>query len=89
MARGKIRATRRPDFRLSSRAADTKPTVVGPREQPASPARESRANMAVPPRGQARLDRLKAPGHIAPTDMPQRAQPARDRRGPGAREAIR
>jgi hypothetical protein len=39
--------------------------------------------MAVPPDGKTLDARLKVPGHMIPTERPQRAHPARERRGKG------
>lgn len=60
---------------------ETKPTTAGPAEHPRSPARARNANIAVPPLGQLAAARLKLPGHIMPTDSPQRAQPIIARMG--------
>lgn len=48
--------------RLSPSCPDTKPTNVGPPEQPKSPARASKANMAVPPRLMEAVAMLNVPG---------------------------
>ena len=64
-----------PVRRLSLNKPEATPTVVGPREQPTSPARASRANMAVPPVRIFALAILKEPGQRMPTDKPQSPQP--------------
>ena len=46
---GKAMAERMPIRRLFWKVLETAPAKVGPPEQPRSPARASRANMAVPP----------------------------------------
>lgn len=77
-----------PAFRLSSIAPDTRPTIVGPAEQPTSPPRASKANRAVPPFGRAAEALLKVPGHMMTMDRPQTAQEARLRRGNGGNQTI-
>ena len=55
-------AARIPSLRLSPAIPDTMPASVGPPEHPASPARASRANMAVPPPLIEAAALLKVPG---------------------------
>ena len=74
--RGKRIAKRIPDLRLPSFAEETKPTRVGPRVQPMSPPRASRANIAVPPRERTDDAVLNVPGHIMPTANPHTASEA-------------
>ena len=59
-----------PILRLLPQALETNPARVGPPEQPRSPARASKANMAVPPRGIMEEALLKVPGHRIPTEKP-------------------
>ena len=69
--------------------SDKKPTRPGPREQPISPKKARRANIAVPPRGKDLLAREKVPGHIIPTESPVRAHPIRERTGNGEKTVIK
>ncbi len=78
-----------PIFRSSPNAPDTIPTTVGPPEQPISPPKASRANMAVPPFGSVADALLKVPGHMIPTDSPQTAQAIRESSGIGNRDIPR
>lgn len=87
--KGKTTADRSPALRLSPKALDTNPTVVGPNEQPVSPAKASSANIAVPPFGHFSEARLKVPGHIAPTDNPHIPHPINERIATGERDAKR
>ena len=75
-AAGKQIAARIPARSCPPARLETFPTRVGPREQPRSPARAKKANMAVPPFILAEA-RLNVPGQSMPTEKPQRAQPAR------------
>ena len=86
---GKVVAVKMPARRLSSRRPEAMPTVVGPREQPTSPARARRANMAVPPVRILAEAMLKVPGQRMPTDKPQSPQPMRPRSGEAEREMSR
>lgn len=70
-----------PIFRLLPQALETNPARVGPPEQPRSPARASKANMAVPPRGIRAEALLKVPGQRIPTEKPHSPQPTRPRTG--------
>ena len=80
---------RMPSLRLPDAASDTNPTRVGPAEQPTSPARARRAKSAVPPFLSAADALLKEPGHIIPTDSPQREHPIKETTDEGAREMHR
>ena len=86
---GKIVAASSPVFRLPPASSERLPTIAGLTVLPKSPANAKTANMAVPPCGHFREERLIVPGHIMPTLKPQRAQPARPRIGKGEREASR
>ena len=85
MRMGKIIAHKMPIFRLSPKRLDTKPTNVGPEEQPTSPAKASNAYMAVPPSGKAFAAMLRVPGHIREIAKPQTAQPIRFTTGFGTK----
>lgn len=87
--RGKITAARMPAFKLSWKQLEIMPTRVGPLEQPKSPPRAKRANMAVPPLGNVAEALLKVPGQRIPTESPQRAQLSRPITGLGIREIPR
>ena len=78
-----------PMCRLSWKALAAKPTTVGPPLQPKSPARASSAKRAVPPFGIAALAILKLPGHIIPTESPQKPQPSRLNTGLGESDMVR
>ena len=78
-----------PSFKLFDICPVTKPTSVGPPEQPTSPANARRANMAVPPFFKVADALLKVPGHIMPTDKPQIAQPTSEISGDGDRDIHR
>ena len=78
---GKITAAKPPFLIFSSKRLVAKPTTVGPKEQPKSPARASIANIAVPPLGKLSEASENEPGHITPTEKPQKAQPAREKAG--------
>ena len=86
---GKTVAARMPAFMFSPKASETKPTRVGPEEQPRSPASARSANIAVPPVRSEDAARLKVPGHIMPTEKPHIAQPIRLSNGQGESEASR
>ena len=64
-------------FKLPPTASAIPPTIVGPTAAPRSPANAKKANIAVPPLGHFCEEILIVPGHIIPTDNPQRAQPIR------------
>jgi len=59
---------------------------VGPEEQPKSPARARKANIAVPPPRMEADAILKVPGHMIPTDRPHIPQPISPSAGWGDRE---
>ena len=86
---GNTTPARMPVFKLSPAAPDTRPTNVGPTEQPKSPASARNANMAVPPRLMDADAILKVPGHKMPTDKPHSPQPMNPKMGIGDREIIR
>ena len=86
---GKTIAHARPALRLSEQAPETIPTIVGPLEQPISPARAKSANIAVPPFGSLAEAMQNTPGHIIPTESPHKAQPISERTGTGERTVIR
>lgn len=69
---------------MFSKQLETNPENVGPIEHPISPARASKANIAVPPYRIEAAALLKVPGHIMPTDNPQIAQNTRLITGYGA-----
>ena len=73
---GKIIAASTPACRLSPKEEEIRPVYVGPKEQPRSPPKARRANIALPP---FILEEaiLSVPGHIMPTARPHRAQPIR------------
>ena len=75
-----------PIFILSLKILDTLPTIVGPSEQPTSPASAKKANIAVPPFFIIDEDILKVPGHKIPTENPEMPHPIRDNNGQGDRE---
>ena len=82
-------AESKPNFKLSFNALETNPTIAGPEEHPASPARARSANIVVPPLGHLSEARLYVPGHIAPTEKPHIPQPIREITGIGESDAIR
>lgn len=86
---GNITPARIPRFRSSDARLDTKPTRVGPPEQPTSPASASNAKSDVPPFRRADDALLKLPGHIIPTENPQTEQPISDTNADGARDIHR
>ena len=65
------------------------PAILGPTQQPTSPANASRANMAVPPAGMRWEAVEYIPGHMTPTAKPDTAQPMRERRGQGEKTVMR
>ena len=75
MQTGNIVAANNPFFRFSLVASATFPTKTGPAVAPRSPANAKKANIAVPPAGHFREERLIVPGHIIPTARPQSAHP--------------
>ena len=64
-------------------ALETSPERVGPPPHPRSPARASRANIAVPPPRIVADALLNVPGHIMPTEKPVIAHPIRFIAGTG------
>ena len=86
--RGKTDAASKPDFSSPPKAVATELTMEGPIEQPISPANASSANMAVPPLTQYLAERLKVPGHMRPTEIPQKPQPMREMIGMGENTAT-
>ena len=67
--------TVKPDCRPPS-APEKSPTVVGPAEQPRSPASAISAYMAVPAPGSASAASENMPGQKMPTEKPHSAQPS-------------
>ena len=61
--------------------SDKNPTKPGPIAQPKSPEKAIRENIAVPPFGKALQESENDPGHIIPTDNPQRAHPNNEKSG--------
>ena len=82
-ASGNRIAAASPVCRTPLNCPETNPTREGPVEQPRSPARANRANIAVPPFGQASAARLNVPGRMMPTESPHSAQPISPRTGTG------
>ena len=74
---GKTHATSIPALRSSFLSCEVNPTNQGPNAPPRSPAIARRANIAVPPAGSLLDKMLIVPGHIIPTENPQRIQPVR------------
>lgn len=72
---GNIVAANSPFFKSSPAASATFPTTAGPAVEPRSPANAKNANIAVPPVGHFREERLIVPGHMIPTASPQREHP--------------
>ena len=89
MRTGKQIPKKMPIFRLSEKALEMKPTIVGPPEQPRSPAKAKNANMSVPPRRRTADALLNVPGHMIPTESPHNAQPIRLITGFGTSEIRR
>ena len=69
--------------------SDTTPDSHGPSEPPRSPKIASMPNIAVPPRGNVREDRLNTPGHIKLTESPVSAQPSSEKIGHGENTVTR
>lgn len=65
------------------------PTIKGPKEHPASPAKASKANMAVPPLLYIFEERLNTEGHIIATDKPDTAHPINDKKAYGLNTVIK
>ena len=86
---GNTVAASKPFFRFSPVASATFPTSTGPAVAPRSPANARKANMAVPPAGHFREERLIVPGHMIPTASPQRAHPINPSIAQDAREASK
>ena len=89
MSIGKMIAASKPAFKLSLNAPATKPTNVGPDEQPKSPARAKNANIVVAPLGHFSAAMLNTPGHKTPTEKPQMPQPISDNIGHGENTMTR
>ena len=85
---GKITAAKTPRLISSFKISVATPTIVGPNEQPKSPARARKANIAVPPLGKVSEARENAPGHITPTEKPHIAQPNNENAGFPEKDAI-
>ena len=73
---GNRTATNIPVFKFPFALSATQPTTPGPLAQPKSPARAKKANIAVPPVGNAFEEMLIVPGHMIPTEKPHTIQPA-------------
>ena len=86
---GNIQPASTPFCKLSPKLCDTEPTMPGPKVPPKSPAMARSANIAVPPLGNLCDEMLMVPGHMIPTEAPQRIQPTRLIIGFGASEAKR
>ncbi len=86
---GNTRAAESPAFRLSRAAPETKPTSVGPAEQPTSPASAIKAKSAVPAPFSREAARLKVPGQNTPTENPQTAHPPNPAAGLFVSDAAR
>ena len=86
---GNIVVKSNPVFKFPPTASAIPPTITGLTVAPKSPASAKKANIAVPPFGHFCEERLIVPGHIIPTDNPQRAQPIRPRIGIGDRDASK
>ncbi len=78
-----------PDCRLSPARWETVPTRLGPNAPPKSPAMARKANSAVPPWGRRGEVMLIVPGHMMPTENPQKMQPINPRTGLEDRDANR
>lgn len=78
----------RPLLKLSPRIVVILPTSAGPLPQPKSPKSANRANIAVPPVGIFSQASEKVPGHITPTDKPQRPHASSDINGTGDKPAT-
>lgn len=88
-SKGKRSATSNPVLSPLDAKPDIKPTSVGPMEQPTSPNKASKANMAVPPPGHLTAAKLKVPGQRIPTEKPQSPHPKSATNGIGTSAAIR
>lgn len=86
---GKTIPIRIPRWRSLFRSPVQKPTRVGPPEQPTSPAKASRANIAVPPFRMVTEALLNVPGQRIPTDNPHSPHPSRLKTGFGLKEMHR
>ena len=86
---GKDVAASKPVLRLPPAISERLPTKVGLVMAPKSPANAKKANIAVPPVGHLWADMLIDPGHIIPTVIPQRAQPASPKMGTGDKDATK
>ena len=78
-----------PVWRLSPACWVTVPTRLGPNAPPRSPAIARRANSAVPPWGIRGEVMLIVPGHIMPTEKPQKIQPISPKKGLADNDARR
>ena len=65
-----------PAFILSFAFCVKMPITLGPIDAPRSPPIASKANRAVPPMGIRAEEMLIEPGHMIPTENPQRIQPS-------------
>ena len=72
---GKVTDAKIPIRRFPPATSETSPATVGPVVHPTSPARESRANIAVVPPRILDVARVKVQGQKIPTVKPQRMQP--------------
>ena len=86
---GNTVAKSKPVFRLPPTVSAIQPTMAGLTVAPKSPAKAKKANIAVPPLGHFCEEILMVPGHIIPTDNPQKAQPIRPMPEIGDRDANR
>ena len=86
---GNILAATIPILRLSLNTLETLPTIVGPSEQPTSPASAKKANITVDPPFILEADMLNIPGQSIPTDKPHKPHPRRFNIGQGDNEIIR
>lgn len=84
---GKTAAIRSPFCKSLCAKPETTPTDIGPMVPPRSPAKAKKANIAVPPAGQACEEILMVPGHRIPTEKPHSAHPAIPKRDDGDRAA--
>ena len=89
MNTGKTIDIRIPEEMLLSKISAAKPVTVGPTEQPTSPARARKANIAVPPPGRTPAAMLNVPGQNMPTEKPVSAQPTRLNTGYGESDVAR
>ena len=86
---GNAVATSSPILRSPPAILETLPTIAGLTVAPKSPAKAKNANIAVPPLGHFCDEILIDPGHIIPTEIPQRAQPANPIIGKEDRDAVK